>query len=74
MAVKLSTRLAMTTIRALGLSCSYSSDLREYRVDYHRTDSRYVSGELGSAYFTNDAADAIATARAMAAQLRGRDR
>jgi hypothetical protein len=54
---------AFALIRDMGMTCTYKD--KEFRVDYRPYDKRKVRGDEGSAYFTNDAQDAIATARTM---------
>lgn len=54
---------ALAWIRSLGLTVSYNPEYREYRIDYKTTDTRKTDD---SAYFANDAQDAVYTAQAMA--------
>lgn len=61
-------RLALATIRGLGLTANYrplGSFSGEFRIDYHHNNPLFVGGDEGSAYFTNDAQDAIDTAKYM---------
>lgn len=53
----------LAAIRALGLTASYSSDWKEYTVNYHKHDSRRTAG---SDYKTSDKCDALDTAYFMA--------
>lgn len=59
-------RDVIAAVRALGLVAVYDRDMAEWRIDYRRGDTRYVAGDEGSAYFTNDRDDAVLTARTMA--------
>jgi hypothetical protein len=52
-----------TSVRKLGLTCSWNSDFKEFRVDYKRDDPRWTSE---SSYHTNDSDDAVGTAKLMA--------
>lgn len=55
-------------IRALGLSCSHKD--RKYRVSYKPADAdRLGTTYEGSAFYTDDADDALGTARHMAERL-----
>lgn len=59
---KITVKETLATIRNLGISAMYNSEYREYRINYRLDDPRRT--EMSS-YFTNDAEDAIATARVM---------
>ena len=52
------------TIRAMGLSCNWNSEWREFCIDYRRQDGRYTTQ---SSYHCSDSDDAIATAEIMQA-------
>ena len=53
----------LAAIRALGLTATYSPAWREYVINYRRGDTRRTAE---SDYRTNDAADALDSARYMA--------
>lgn len=53
---------ALDQIRRLGMVATYNSALQEFRIDYPRHDARRTNS---TAYFTDDAGDAMATAYAM---------
>lgn len=62
-----SIRLVLRYIsRNLGMSATYSHEWHEYRVNL-------PNGTEATAYYTEDASDAIATARAMALQRAGQE-
>lgn len=48
------------TIRGMGLSCVWITDTQEYRVNFREGHQMYHGDD--SAYYTNDADDAIGTA------------
>lgn len=51
-------RLVKATIHGMGMSVQWNSDTREFRVNF-------PGGAEATAYYTNDADDAIGTAKAM---------
>lgn len=50
-------------VRAVGMTCKWQSEYREYKINYSPNDARW---SVDGAYFTDDSADAVATARRMA--------
>lgn len=58
--MNLTIKSVLTSIRALGLSASYTGG--EFVVNFQRGDLRYTKD---SGYYTNDRTDALATARHM---------
>ena len=48
-------------IRALGLRVQKRDG--EWRIDYRKDDPRYVAGDYGTSYYTNDRDDALGTAK-----------
>ncbi len=50
-------------IRATGMTCKYSSEYQEFKIDYPKSDSRWNED---TAYFTTYRDDAIETAKVMA--------
>lgn len=58
----------IVAVHALGLTCSWSAEWKEFRIDYKRDDPRYLGAPtFGSDYHADNREDAIGTARAMAA-------
>lgn len=49
-------------VRSYGLTCRYSSEYQEFRIDYKRNDYRWTED---TAYFTTYRDDAVETAKVM---------
>lgn len=61
--IRYTIKQALAAIRKIGLTANYSSDWKEFCVNYPRTDARYNGEE--STYRTQDATDAVMTAVVM---------
>lgn len=60
-------RAAVAAIRALGMAAKHHDG--EYRVTFHVRDVPSAQDRERAAYYTNDPHDAVATARAMMAEV-----
>lgn len=56
---------ALAAVAAVGMAATYDADAAEYRVTYRADVMRCKERREAVAYYTNDGADAVRTARAM---------